>query len=71
MDNIELVIYLANKAAQKNVTTQEELGPVIEDALSERMNEAVKLVQLYDSNTAYADLLKTFVYVKLKSKSGE
>lgn len=68
MDNIELVTYLAREAANRNVNDLDGLGQVIEDALSERMNEAVKLVQLYDSNTAYADLLKDFVFVKLKSK---
>lgn len=68
MDNIELVTYLAREAAHRNVNDLDGLGQVIEDALTERMNEAVKLVQLYDSNTAYADLLKDFVFVKLKSK---
>lgn len=68
MDNIELVTYLAREAANRNVNTLDELHQVIEDSLTERMNSAVKLVQLYDSNAAYADLLKDFVFVKLKSK---
>lgn len=68
MGNIELVMYLVERAAKDNVTSIEDLHKSIEEALKDRLNQAVKLVQEFDVNESYAELLKTFVFVKLKSK---
>jgi len=69
VNNIELVNYLVERAVRDNVNDFDALHRSIEEALKDRLNEAVKLVQDFDVNKPFSDLLTTFVYVQHQSKT--
>lgn len=73
--NLELVRYLTDRVITDRANQDSEIDHSIQEALKDRLNEYVKLVQEYDVNKPYADMLRTAVFlnvVMIKSKkSGE
>ena len=59
--NIDMINYLTDRVIADNVQTDDALAHSIEEALKDRLNEAVKLVQDYDVNKPFADVLKIAV----------
>ena len=59
--NIDLINYLTDRVVRDEVQSEEALSHSIEEALKDRLNEAVKLVQDYDVNKPFADVLKIAV----------
>ena len=59
--NIDLINYLTDRAMRDGVQTEEALQHSIEEALRDRLNEAVKLVQDFDVNQPFSAVLKIAV----------
>lgn len=66
--NIDLINYLTDRVLRDGVQTDEALSHSIEEALKDRLNEAVKLVQDYDVNQPFASVLRIAVQLNAANR---